>query len=262
MVEKLASPDWTTREDATEELKAAGFPALPSLARARDHEDAEVRWRVASLARAIGREVELRRRNRLLRISPGEEARARGENRVDLALFRSERGHYSGSTRLLPLFGYEYDEKLGQEDLCLWPLATRWRSDPNELTFYSFPFFHLKTRREPRLIQFLSLPVIYTYSKEDDSRSFWVPPLLSGFSDSPRKRKVSIFPLLYHSVDHRRDREDVWVWPLLTKVERRGERYSVGLLFSLLFEYTYDPNWQEVRIFWVLRFRWGERFPD
>ena len=255
----MGSDDWESREAASERLSKIGEPALPALARAEAHADAEVRWRARRITLAIYKQEAWRRRLRLLSISDKDEKKARRASRINAGLYLKERGYYSGVTQAIPFFRHEFDRKRDEATLTIWPLATRAKSEKNEFTLYTIPLYYLKMREEPRQVAFFSLPAIYTYSEQREETRFWLPPLLSGFTTSPRHRTVSIFPLLYHEIDRVGDEEVLYVWPLLAKFKRRGDRFSVGLLFSLLFEYTYDPDWQEIRVLSFLRFRWGER---
>lgn len=260
IVERLGSPDWNTREEAQHRLERAGRPALPALGRAEGHDDPEVQWRAREISRTIVEEEERRERARLWSISAGEEARARRASRFDLLLWRSERGHYSGATRLIPFFRTDYDRRRGQSETVVWPLGTRWSSTEEEFNLCSIPLlFGLHTNREVGEFRLISVPLIYHRSKAREEKALFLPPLLSGYADSPRFRVVSIFPILLHWIDKKLDSEMVFFTPLLMRYARRGDRFSVDLLFSLLFKYTYDPDGQEIRLFRFIRFRWGER---
>lgn len=55
LIKNLGADDWKTREEATEELKKIGRPAIPALKKALESDDPEVTWRSRLIIRAIDR---------------------------------------------------------------------------------------------------------------------------------------------------------------------------------------------------------------
>jgi hypothetical protein len=70
LVEQLGSPDWREREEAFAELERRGAAVREALEAAADHEDPEVRWRVARLLDRLGRRDEVRQGSGLRRLEP------------------------------------------------------------------------------------------------------------------------------------------------------------------------------------------------
>ena len=258
MIDALGSEEWTEREEASRALVEKGAAAFDALAWAEEHDDPEVRWRAATILDAIREAEEQAERERLEAIPSRVERRKRAESGVNLGLVKTERGFYSGQTRVLPFFSHSYDRKAEESDLVLWPILSGTKKRGERRTWWSVPLlFYSQWQDEPKEIFVTSVPFFwYKYSESDEMSVFAVPLLLSGWFDNPHTRVVSIFPLFLHVANKQTQRENLLVWPLFSRFEWGPEYFYTADLTTLLWRYEQSPEGKELRLLYFLRFEW------